>query len=1282
MSRGKVGFLASLTLLGLSSILLWVSPVAAQTVSEPAGGTDELAPVAPEVISTSVNEDAPSVMIVFQRSADDFERPSPTGTDFTSGGTFSNTNDVAKYVVRRERGVGGAAVDFDVENSASNTLIFVDTNVENGATYIYTVIALDASNNEGAAAPRTVLIPLGVAPPAMIATLRSSVAFPVVTLEWDASSSEQDGTVAHYNVWSGGYYIAAVKIGTVTADGSASYTFTDEPGEGSIQYSVTAVTVLDNQEELESPRVGRFMVVRAPPLQPVRALQLSVDHNTQNANFDVEVSFKSSLDDPGRVASYNIRILELLSAPVVGETVQASPFLIGPEPVVSQTLTADGSGTYSFETNLSEDFDGLPIAVHVVAVDADARESFLRTRSDTPVIPPSVTASMSIANNLTPVECEDVLTTSRASLTNGFRSQLFSSISHPVHLIVVDVECGASFDYDFELLQDEENPEAPTPQESFLALQQEVEEQPEVFAQELTAEIAAEDPDLVVELSAPVVGEIVQASADLGSSLKGEELSATRTVTNQLEATDTITIAVEGAGFSVSVTELTLDAGAEGSFDIRFTGDANGDFEGQVSVTTGDLANPGETITATATVLADPPIFGLDTDLIDFGTATVGDPASTATLTVSNDGEADLEVTFEVSVGGDIFSLADVTVAGGESSDVEVSFAPLADGPVTGFVVANSNDEAEPFLVVQLDGVGVVPQANIILSADAIDFGDVEVDDSATETVTISNTGLVDLVGTLQVSGSDAFALVSVGDFTVPSDGELDVEVSFTPDAEGSFGGTLRIDSNDDEDPIVLVDLAGAGFIPTPEIDLVGVALNFGGVPIGVTATQTATIRNVGDADLEGTISLSGDMTFSTSAEGFFTLLAGENLAVDVTFAPTEEATSSGTITITSNDDDEPELTIALSGSGRTAGEVCIDEGGNIIVGDFDGNGTVNFTDFFRFADHFSTTPSSDNWDPVYDFDGNETVNFQDFFRFADDFGADCTYVTLGGEETTIDITNLILTATSTNCADYANSYISSVRDVNRDIGFNATLTITVTDNHCVISSNAIPNHDFNDGLGSFVNSTSTQAISYNIPRAPAIRSDPIALSLRVDNAIFLNGVKLDLLAAGCFGIGNGKIGCFEMDKPFRYDPMSELADFGTDTHNAHTQPDGTYHYHGNPNALFDVSASSSPVIGFAADGFPIYGSYFSDGGTVRKATSSYQLKSGARAAIDGTDPGDTYDGTFVDDYEYVAGAGDLDECNGMTVDGAYGYYVTDAYPWVLGCFRGTPDESFTKEAP
>ncbi len=51
---------------------------------------------------------------------------------------------------------------------------------------------------------------------------------------------------------------------------------------------------------------------------------------------------------------------------------------------------------------------------------------------------------------------------------------------------------------------------------------------------------------------------------------------------------------------------------------------------------------------------------------------------------------------------------------------------------------------------------------------------------------------------------------------------------------------------------------------------------------------------------------------------------------------------------------------------------------------------------------------------------------------------------------------------------------------------------------------------------------------------------------------------------------------------------------------------------------------------------------------------------------------------TFIDDYEFTA-AGDLDECNGMTRSGSYGYYVTEAYPWVIGCFRGTPDTSFRK---
>jgi hypothetical protein len=149
--------------------------------------------------------------------------------------------------------------------------------------------------------------------------------------------------------------------------------------------------------------------------------------------------------------------------------------------------------------------------------------------------------------------------------------------------------------------------------------------------------------------------------------------------------------------------------------------------------------------------------------------------------------------------------------------------------------------------------------------------------------------------------------------------------------------------------------------------------------------------------------------------------------------------------------------------------------------------------------------------------------------------------------------------------------------------------------------------------------------------------------------------------------------------------PLGTEDKFGADEHNAHTQPDGGYHYHGNPQALFDdePGGSGSPVIGFAADGFPIYGSYFRDPetGEVREAVSGYTLKEGARPAGDENPPGD-HDGTYYDDYDFTGSAGDLDACNGMDVDGQYGYYVTDAFPYLMFCLSGTPDPSFGKGGP
>ncbi|MDX1738654.1 MAG: YHYH protein, partial [Alphaproteobacteria bacterium] len=148
--------------------------------------------------------------------------------------------------------------------------------------------------------------------------------------------------------------------------------------------------------------------------------------------------------------------------------------------------------------------------------------------------------------------------------------------------------------------------------------------------------------------------------------------------------------------------------------------------------------------------------------------------------------------------------------------------------------------------------------------------------------------------------------------------------------------------------------------------------------------------------------------------------------------------------------------------------------------------------------------------------------------------------------------------------------------------------------------------------------------------------------------------------------------------------------DLGMDDNNAHVQPNGTYHYHGLPTGLIESWSPNihSPVVGYAADGFPIYALFghedSSGNGPVRELTSSWRIKSGGRPES-GNGPGGKYDGRFVEDYEYIDGAGDLDHNNGRFVknqdypDGIYAYFLTTSFPFIPRFFAGTPDESFIR---
>ncbi|MGK0414704.1 MAG: hypothetical protein ACJA1B_002932, partial [Polaribacter sp.] len=179
---------------------------------------------------------------------------------------------------------------------------------------------------------------------------------------------------------------------------------------------------------------------------------------------------------------------------------------------------------------------------------------------------------------------------------------------------------------------------------------------------------------------------------------------------------------------------------------------------------------------------------------------------------------------------------------------------------------------------------------------------------------------------------------------------------------------------------------------------------------------------------------------------------------------------------------------------------------------------------------------------------------------------------------------------------------------------------------------------------------------------------------------VALNGVK--------FEPGTAEVVYCETGENYRVEAFQNLIDFGLDFNHAHVQPTGAYHYHGSPTSVIENFDTGEDLvhIGFANDGFPMF---YSKSGAYKP---SYQLAEGTREGEDCsyTNPmqqmdvsvDDGHDGMFTSDFKYVANSGNLDECNGITIDGKYRYIVTNEFPYVSRCLMGEVTEEERKGPP
>lgn len=283
--------------------------------------------------------------------------------------------------------------------------------------------------------------------------------------------------------------------------------------------------------------------------------------------------------------------------------------------------------------------------------------------------------------------------------------------------------------------------------------------------------------------------------------------------------------------------------------------------------------------------------------------------------------------------------------------------------------------------------------------------------------------------------------------------------------------------------------------------------------------------------------------------------------------------------------------------------------------------------------------------------------------------------------------------------------------------------TVQYSGNWVYVSTNGIPAYvtgPFMDGNPSLA--TDQNAI-FKFPLVPAENTGTPTSTTMGNIGVFINGVALfdyrdgvsyknstGAEAGGPLG-GTGD-GIWNRDAV-----VAEKAGF--DCSKGHPAM-GNYHHHQNPSAydldlevisticnlydadgLYTINASQhSPLIGFAYDGFPIYGAYGyqnADGtGGIVRIKSSYVLRDiTVRTHLaDGTDVTDgpavnsTYPlGHYKEDYEFITPTSDdyLDAHNGRFCvtpeypNGTYAYFCTvdenwnSAYPYAVGpTFYGT----------
>lgn len=423
-------------------------------------------------------------------------------------------------------------------------------------------------------------------------------------------------------------------------------------------------------------------------------------------------------------------------------------------------------------------------------------------------------------------------------------------------------------------------------------------------------------PQIVVSPSSP----------GFGSLIVGKSTTQVVTIENPGTATLTVTQATLAAtGFSITGLTLPLSVapGTSSTFTLGFAPASAGTLSGTLTLVSNAPNSPlavslsGTGVSQALQLTATPPS-------LSFGSIATGTSTS-QTVTLANTSNAGVSIS-QISETGAGFTATGLTLpltlAAGASTSFTVTFDPATTGSLSGSVTVTSTAANSP-ATIPLTGTGVQPQISVIPSS--VSFSNVTVGASNTQTVTIQNSGTANLSLTQATLAGTGFSLTGLAvPLSVAPSTSFAFTIGFTPASASTFTGTLTLVSNAPTSSLV-VALAGSSVSPTLQITPSTTSLSFGSITTGTSTLQTVTLANTGNASVAiSQITETGAGFTISGLTPPLTLAAGQSTSFNVTFDPATTGSLSGSVKITSNAANSPQV-ISLTGTGTSAATYSVD---------------------------------------------------------------------------------------------------------------------------------------------------------------------------------------------------------------------------------------------------------------------------------------------------------------------------------------------------------------------